>query len=252
MPEYRILQKDRTHVLAAAGHDDALLEALASRAGCAPLDVSGRGAVFRFTCGAGEGILREYRRGGAMRFFLRDAFFLCNRPLREFKAHAFLEEKGFPVPPLLGAAWEWRGPFLRGRIATGRVGGEALPGALARSAAPEEALRRCGAHIREMHRLGVWHADLHVLNLLLDGERWWFLDFDNAVGPKPLGTAARARNLLRLRRSFEKHGLPEAWFAALLEGYGDIRIPWWLDALYRLRGRAGKRDNKRGIWEKET
>jgi hypothetical protein len=80
LPEYRILKKDRTHAFVAAGQNKALVKALLSRAGCAPLDASGRGAVFRFACGAGEGILREYRRGGAMRFFLRDSFFLSNRP----------------------------------------------------------------------------------------------------------------------------------------------------------------------------
>jgi 3-deoxy-D-manno-octulosonic acid kinase len=87
-----------------------------------------------------------------------------------------------------------------------------------------------------MHDLGVWHADLQVKNIMTDGAQIWLLDFDDARMEKPLSGLARARNLLRLRRSLEKHGRLLDNFDSILEGYGKLGLPRWLSGLYRIRG----------------
>ena len=46
----------------------------------------------------------------------------------------------------------------------------------------------------------------------------------------------RARNLLRLRRSFLKRGLRLTEFERIMRGYGPIHVPHWLEAAYEMKG----------------
>jgi hypothetical protein len=75
-----------------------------------------------------------------------------------------------------------------------------------------------------------------VHNILVSGDRVWLLDFDRARVVSGAGPLARARNLLRLRRSVQKAGLPARVFDTIREGYGGVVIPAWLDRVYALRG----------------
>ncbi|MCF6285148.1 MAG: phosphotransferase [Candidatus Hydrogenedentes bacterium] len=197
----------------------------------------GRAAVQVFPLAHGEGIVRTYRRGGLAALFLRDRF-LGNRMLREFEVHLAYYRAGGPVPELLGVCWECRDFLCRGAIATRRLVGETLLDGLIRADAAEagEMLRLAGQAIRHMHDFGLWHADLQLKNMLVSERALWLIDFDRARQYRVLGRFGRARNLLRLRRSFEKHGRSRTDYETLLAGYGAIDIPWWLDWAYRMRG----------------
>ncbi len=231
------------HMLVRREGASAIVRALAGGHG-AP-EPGGRGAVARFPWLPGrDGLVRRCRRGGIMRF-MGGNYLLENRPLREFQAHCGVVGRGLSAPLPLGVAWTRLGPAWRGALAT-----EALdaPDLLAWLRAPENndfdvraaLLRRCGALVREMHEAGVWHADLQVKNLLAAAPGPVLIDFDRArVSGKP-GDLARARNLLRFRRSLERHGLDGGLFAAFIEGYGPAALPGWMDTAYRLRG-AGRR-----------
>jgi 3-deoxy-D-manno-octulosonic acid kinase len=234
-PGYIFCEKNRRSGYVLTAESEPVTAALFEDMGCTVDAAAGRGQVSRFPLTSGEGVLRHYRRGGLVARFVSDAF-LGNRMLAEFRIHRALFLQGFPVPEPLGVAWARRGALYRGAIATRSLEAITLLDYLNGGAASPQILALCGQRIREMHDLGVWHADLQVKNIMTDGAQIWLLDFDDARMEKPLSGLARARNLLRLRRSLEKHGRLLDNFDSILEGYGKLGLPRWLSGLYRIRG----------------
>ncbi len=217
---------------------DAIAAALLRGAGCRPVPGKGRGTLYSFPLDGDQAYLRRYRRGGLVGKLMRHAYLFDNRPRREFDLHRELQGDGFPVAPLLGVVWEQMGPRTRGAIATGAVTAPNLLEWLqAAPVDPEATLRDCGAVIRRFHDAGVDHADLQLKNILVAESGPMLIDFDNARRFEVLPDRTRRRNLLRLRRSFERHRI-EPHFATLISGYGPVDFPAWLDAAYRLRGRV--------------
>ena len=195
----------------------AVADALLDGVGCEPADMSGRGVVARFPYGAGTGILRRYRRGGAVRRFLRESYLLVNRPLRELRVHHAAYAKGLPVPMPLGIVWERRGLYVRGAIATEEVAAVTLLDA-SRNAEAAIALPAAGRAVRRMHDTGLYHSDMQVRNLLVAGTEAYIIDLDN--GRWCLMTPSRRlRNLQRLQRSFRKEDIPDTAFWSFCSGY---------------------------------
>lgn len=236
LDQFTRIAEGRATALVRPSDADAIATALFDRGGCAPLDLQGRGAVFRFPLADGEGILRPYRRGGVLSGLLEDRH-LSNRPLRELAVLEYLHRAGLAVPEPLGACWERRGPWLRGAIAVRRLEAEHLQRYLERHAdADENLLRETGRLIRRMHDAGVFHADLQVRNILIADGQPFLIDFDGARRSKSVSPFQQARNLLRLRRSFAKNRLDPRWFHFLLQGHGLENWPVGLDAGYRMKG----------------
>lgn len=219
----------------------AIAAALFDGEGCTSLEISGRARVFCFTWKDGhEGILRHCRRGGLVRWMLQDSYLFHNRPLREFRAHEEALLRGIPAPELLGVVWRCRWGIYSGALATGRLEGLDLDGWLCAhldtGRRVEEMLRASGVLVRQAHDAGLYHADLNIKNIFIAAEKPALLDFDRARFSSSLGPVDRARNLLRLRRSFERKGYSRSHFNALLDGYGDFTMPRWLEQTYRLKG----------------
>ncbi len=216
-------------------------EVITGLTGVAPAEPAGQGGrkeVYRFAIGDGHAILRHYQRGGIVRLLFRDAFLLVNRPLKELRVHEYLFQEGLDVPEPLGVSWRRRGLLVRGAIATREVGAVHLQQYLENTdAADRGIMTKIGSTIRRMHDLGVYHADLQIRNILVASDGVFLIDFDKACRCQSVSSWARARNLLRLRRSFEKNGVPEAHYEAIRAGYGDLGIPAVLDSAYRLRGK---------------
>lgn len=234
-PGYIFCEKNHRSGYVLAAESEPVSAALFEDIGCTVDAAAGRGQVSRFPLTNGEGVLRHYRRGGLVARVANDAF-LGNRMLAEFRIHLALFQQGFSVPEPLGVAWARSGALYRGAIATRSLEAVTLLDYLNGGALEPSILALCGQRIREMHNLGVWHADLQVKNIMTDGEAVWLLDFDQARMGKPLSDQARTRNLLRLRRSLEKHGRSLDNFDSILEGYGKLGLPRWLSGLYRIRG----------------
>lgn len=200
----------------------------------------GRGVIWTFpltkTDSTLRGLLRLCRRGGIIRFLLRDTYILNNRPLREFEVHRYAEANGLNVPLLLGVRWGSVGGiiFYRGALATQLIpNARSLDVVLLESGSHSHSYAsQAGTLIRKMHDLGIWHADLNVKNIVFDNKNFYLLDFDNARIVRPMKDIARARNMLRLRRSMNKHALESTLYEAMLSGYGACKIPVWLTRLY--------------------
>lgn len=205
--------------------------------GCEPAGKAGRGKVFQFDFPGGEGILRRCRRGGIIRHVVKDSFLFSNRPFHELKVHDYLYDNGFATPEPLGISWEREWLWFRGSIATRRVEAKDLLTFLDQSGdSAEYTLEWTGRIIREMHNLGVYHADLQVRNILVAPEHPYIIDFDKAQRMPKVSTLQRMRNLLRLKRSFEKNFLPMRFFEKVVRGYGVEKLPRMLERLYATKG----------------
>jgi len=214
---------------------DFVKEALLLGQGMSPDNASGRGILYRFPLPEGWGLIREYRRGGLLRFVNRDGY-VRNRPLAELCIVDYLWRQGFPVPEPLGICWWRRRGLLRGRIASKTLNARNLQEYLLEdSESCSGILRRVGELIRRMHDLGVVHADLQVRNILITEKGPYIIDFDKARRTGHLSSTARAANLFRLRRSFEKNGLDERAYELIREGYGVLSPHLLLSFLYRMK-----------------
>lgn len=217
-------------------YEDEVAGALLENRACEAADLRGRNRLLRFRYSGGTGLIRDFKRGGFVRHFTRESYWFVNRPLKELKILIEAREKGLNVPQPLGACWERRGWFYRGRIASHEVDARHLLDVLGELSEARALLMRAGRSIREMHDADIYHADLQVRNILVSEDEIFVIDFDNARADAPVSRLQRARNLLRLRRSMEKNGLPASFFDAICAGYGSPALPRWLSEAYRLKG----------------
>lgn len=210
--------------------------------GCTTVASDGRGSLQRFAYDGGAGLIRTYRRGGAIGPLLNDRMFFINRPFRELQLLVSLHDMDLPVPTPLGARWEQSGWVYRGAIATVELPARHLQAVL--TEAPDQAhalLPQVGAMIREFHDVGLFHADLQIRNILVGDGAVYLIDFDRARLFEALTPRQRWKNLLRLRRSLEKNGYPVEYFDAICRGYGPEDFPKWLDSAYRVKDRVSDR-----------
>lgn len=203
---------------------------------------AGRGNTYLFPLEEHQGIAREYRRGGLIGHFLKRHYFLDNRPIRELEVWCHAYETGVPVPVPLGVMWLVHWPFVSGTIATHYFPCKHLQEFL--ESKPQldtkrDALLRAGKAIRMMHTSNIFHSDLQVRNILVEPTgAVSLIDFDNSKILNPISDRARYRNLLRLKRSFEKNNLNLDDFEIICEGYGVDRLPKGLSILYSIKGKA--------------
>jgi len=154
-------------------------------------------------------VVRKYRHGGVLRVFSKDLFVFGSRPFKELLVTEWLRGKGIRTLEVVAAIKEKVGPlFYRGYLIT-----RFLPKAKDMttyllssppSAERRKVIERAALVTREVHRLGLLHADLHLKNFLVDGEEVLLIDFDRAKLTTPPKPTKVARNLKRLDRSAEK------------------------------------------------
>ena len=189
-----------------------------------PVTSGGRAAAWFVRIGNFHAVLRHYRRGGIVAKFVTNRYFWTGfshtRSSQEFELLLTLWRFGLPVPRPLGAA-AWRhGLTYRAALLTQRIP-HTKPLA---QCTDLETWRRAGVAIADMHRMGVWHADLNAYNVLFDDQaKVWLIDFDRGRLMAFLTPAQRARNLSRLLRSLKKLSLTQnhPYWCALLNGYQE-------------------------------
>lgn len=168
----------------------------------------GRGAPGVFELGGRTVVCRQYLHGGWLRGMTGGAFFGEDRAARELEVTAYLEEKRFPVVSPVGYVVERQASSRRLYFLT-----RFLPDGLDlvkyfATAGDRQRLRmskRLAAALFEMGRLGVYHPDLHLRNILVTPtEEIFFLDFDKAYR-KELASADYERMFWRLDRFVRKY-----------------------------------------------
>lgn len=173
-------------------------------------EAEGRGAAYFIQPDESQTwVLRHYRRGGLLARINRDRYLwtgaLATRAAREARLLATLYNRGLPVPrPVAARAVRQAGLVYSADLITLALPGtEPLAERLMRAPLVATGWQAIGKVIAEMHRAGVWHADLNARNILTaDDETFYLIDFDKARF-RGDGKWRRA-NLARLRRSFDK------------------------------------------------
>lgn len=225
---------------------ETVLHALLENTDTSPDNRAGRGTTLRFPLAdGGAGIIREYRRGGLL-YHVNSNAYLSNRPLRELRVADYLWNKGFRIPEPLGICWWRRAGLFYGRYAARALAAVHVQEYLETNTdVSPETCTQVGEIIREMHKLGVFHADLQVRNILLAQETPYLIDFDNARRFASLSSRKRARNLFRLRRSFEKNGIDLRWYEMILAGYGDVPRHPVLSFVYSAKSRLSGQGSRK-------
>jgi tRNA A-37 threonylcarbamoyl transferase component Bud32 len=163
-------------------------------------------------------VIRKYRRGGALRFFLPDVYWGGHRPFRELCVTAEALQRGIPTVSVLAAVTEKAaGPLYRGYLISRELPlSRDLPDvlkSLAMSPAQERftkkraILARAAQAIHAMHERGFYHGDLNLKNILLatyPEDTVYILDWDKSCYKEKLSRAERSRNVLRFCRSMTK------------------------------------------------
>lgn len=176
-------------------------------------------------------VLRHYYRGGLVRHISRDRFVYTGlektRCFRELTMLAKMSELGLPVPKPVAARVKRHGLFCSNDILIETIE-DAKDGYnhLKNGPLSGEVWFEMGRVIRSFHNAGVFHSDLNIHNILIDGAgQVYLIDFDNCEF-RSNPEAWRELNLQRLRRSLDKEkGLSKVFafdeqdWKTLIDGY---------------------------------
>lgn len=164
--------------------------------------------------GSERGLIRRSIRGGMLGRFLKESYLNVGRPrpLRELRISEYARASGVSTAEVAAAIVEKANALLyRGAVVTREIHPAADLEEEALSFSPQDrpgAKRRCieslGRLIARMHGAGIYHADLHLKNVLKSGEKLYLLDLDAASLRNPLPDFKKRMNLLRLYRSTQK------------------------------------------------
>jgi 3-deoxy-D-manno-octulosonic acid kinase len=176
-------------------------------------------------------VVRTLMHGGLFRHITGKRFLSPNRTIRELKVSAYLAAHGIRTPEILAVRLIRTGLFYSIDVVS-----HFIPDSMDLLVHLEEGhtdslelIKKSGSLIRSIHDLGVYHADLHVKNLLLaNSGNLWVLDLDKAYQFALLPEFMKRMNLKRFMRSIKKWQtkgrihLPDEWASSFLEGYNGI------------------------------
>ena len=190
-----------------------------------PVQSGGRGSAWFVHGPFGDGVLRHYRRGGAMAKLSQDRYLWGGedrvRSVAELRLLEALQARGLPVPAPIAAAW-WRdGATYRAAILIATIAdAHTLASELSSGTENESGWRDAGAMIARFHAAGLEHGDLNAHNILFDaGEKPWLIDFDKSHLHARLDRRRAEANLSRLERSIRKVGAaqPSAYLQRVID-----------------------------------
>lgn len=190
----------------------------------------GRGTTLFIQDKGNRWVLRHYRRGGLIGKLINDSYLFTGlRHTRSFSEFALLVKMrslSLPVPRPVAAHVHRRGWLYRADIMTDLIpDARDIHAVLCERELDKLTWRLIGQTIARFHRHQIYHHDLNIRNLMLDGQNTvWLIDFDRCS--ERAGDAWKQGNLDRLYRSLNKekgreprfHWHPDHW-QWLLEGY---------------------------------
>jgi tRNA A-37 threonylcarbamoyl transferase component Bud32 len=223
-PCYHTQREGRRELLICHGYKDRLRhEGLLNPAGLWKTTshqnhLVGRGEVLIIKGKEGEVAVRKYRHGGLLRRLTGDLFFFGARPFQEVAVTEEVKRAGVPTLEILAAIIEREClGFYRGYLITRyRPSVTDLISYLDNELEDKRrkaVIEKAGEAVKRIHQAGIYHADLHLKNFLIEkkGPTVYLIDFDKSMVFPHLGPQRRMKNLKRLDRSAEKlirHGLP--------------------------------------------
>lgn len=162
-------------------------------------------------------IIKNCRHGGFLGKVFGSIFYKKRRSLHEIYINEIASQKGVPSAEVIAIITRklW-GVFYRTDLIS-----KEIPGAVdVAQFLKDSSLKKISACkksiifilaqlIRDMHDAGIYHADLHLKNILLKEEsngkfHAYIIDFDKSVVSHTLSIEQKMKNLLRLNRSLEK------------------------------------------------
>lgn len=229
---FALLRPAGRRVLVRRGYEDAVRSLGLDELPDSEVSVhGGRAAHPVVTLPGGERIVvRGYRRGGMMRHFNRQRYFLGHRAMAELRATERARRGGVRVPEVVAAIERPGAVGYTAALATRLIANATeLSRYTFRDPLDELAvLHEAGAQVARMHESGVAHPDLNLHNLLIvagaNDPMVYLLDFDGAlVLDDPVPARRRRRDLRRLGRSARKLRAPigPAGWRAFRDGYGS-------------------------------
>lgn len=174
-------------------------------------------------------VARSVMHGGMFRHITGRRFLTPGRTMREIEISAYLSSRGIPTPEIIAVRLIRNGVFHEIDVVTRLVPGSMDLLSYLETPRPDgiELMNKAGSLIRRVHELGVYHADLHVKNLLVDSAKdLWMLDLDKAYRFGDMPRILKQYNLRRFTGSVRKwlaKGrilVEPGWEAALRDGYG--------------------------------
>ena len=162
-------------------------------------------------------VVRDYRHGGLLGKLFGGVFLNGNRPLKELFTSETASQRGVPSAEVIAIAKRrlW-GLFYKAKFISKEIDGAVDMVEFLKKSSPEfiqtykkPVIFALVKLIRNMHDAGIYHADLHLKNILLKKDSTgeftaYIIDLDKSVVLDKLDIQQRIRNLLRLDRSLEK------------------------------------------------
>jgi 3-deoxy-D-manno-octulosonic acid kinase len=177
----------------------------------------GRASTWFFDYTQGIGVLRHYWRGGLIGKYLADQYLYAglkrSRPFQEYSLLVELQNRRLNAPVPIAARIQTSGLMYRGDLITQAIdGANSLLELLKTRELSHEEIVRVGQTIARFHQQGVYHADLNINNVLVDGQGdVYLIDFDRGRIIKPSDKRLQG-NIKRLHRSFNKEHKREPVF----------------------------------------
>lgn len=171
----------------------------------------GRAGVIEIRLGGVAAIGKSALHGGLLGPVLRGIHVGPGRALAQITLAGELDRRGVRTPEVMAVGWRRViGPLVRQAIVTRAVSGGRNLLEVARTGERgrrKRALAAAAAEVRKLHGAGFEHADLNLMNLVLEAgpdERVHIVDLDRGRFRERFGPAARLRGLARLARSHDK------------------------------------------------
>ncbi len=162
-------------------------------------------------------VVREYWHGGLLRKILRDIFWDSLRPLRELSICEAAGKSGIKTSEVIAIVKNRiLGPVYKCRLVSKEITGaidlmELLfnPEENKLVVRKRQIINKTAKAVKEMHDAGIYHADLHLKNILVQSaaggkDNVYIIDLDKSHQYEKISFHKRVKNIMRLDRSVEK------------------------------------------------
>ena len=161
-------------------------------------------------------VVRDYCHGGLFGKILRDIFWNSLRPLRELSICEAAGKSGIKTSEVIAIVKNRvLGPIYKCRLVSKEITGAIDLMELLFN--PEEnklverkrqIINKTARAVKEMHDAGIYHADLHLKNILIQSAAGkvdvYIIDLDKSRQYEKINFHQRVKNIMRLDRSVEK------------------------------------------------